>query len=99
MGLRPTQRDENLWVFDRAVSVSSHKFGVQPLGMDRRRSDQARGPWAARQRGPVITFVEKSAGCLGFGQGDSCPDFRIRCFSAGITCCHYTRRFLNALFC
>ena len=37
--------------------------------MDRRCIDRAMGPWAARQRGPVITFVEKSAGCLGFDQG------------------------------
>ena len=65
---------------------------MQLLRMGLRRIDQATEPWAARQRGPVITFFEKSAGCLGFDQGDSCPDFRTRCSSRGVTYCNYIRR-------
>ena len=59
--------------------------------MGRRRIDLARDPWAARQRGPVITFFEKSAGCLGFDQGIAALISGLDVFPRGVTCCHYTR--------
>ena len=78
MGLRPTQTVENLWVFDRAGSVSSHKFGCSrytwAVAVLTRRGTM--GSPSARAGDHVC---EKSAGCFGFDQGDGCPDFQTRC--------------------
>jgi hypothetical protein len=77
-----------------ARSRFNGSVGTQRLRMGRRRIERARGPWVTRQRGPVITFVEKSAGCLGFDQGIAALIWGLVVFSRGVSCCHYTRRVL-----